>query len=233
MLDKASLDAGARSSEAAHTSIPTAQTRILGAEIFIADDDPMIRDLLNTALSSEGYRVTAFSDGHAFCAAARSRAPPACVVLDVLMPGHSGPHILKEIGAHHYAAPIIAMSRKGGIPTVVEAIRNGAFDFIEKPFAAGAIVDRVRDVIAAWRRHRTDGADGEIPPAEFPGREMLTVREAEVLAEIVAAASNKEAGQHLRISPRTIEVHRAHIMTKLGAKNIADLVRIALSNRQH
>ena len=233
MLDKAGLEARARSSNAAAASVPSPHNGVVGAEIFIVDDDPMIRELLNTALSSAGYRVTSFSDVEAFCAAARSRAPPACVVLDVLMPGCSGSNVLKEIGAHNYAAPIIAMSRRGGIPTVVEAIRNGAFDFIQKPFAAGAIVDRVRDVIAAWTRHRLDGADGEILAAEFPGRETLTVREAEVLAEIIAAASNKEAGQHLRISPRTIEVHRAHIMTKLGAKNTADLVRIALTDRQH
>jgi len=233
MLHKASLDADARPPSAAPTSIPAMQRPILGAEVFVVDDDPMIHDLLNTALSREGCRVTSFSDGEAFRAALRSRAPPACVVLDVLMPGRSGTHILKDIGAHNCAAPVIAMSREGGIPTVVEAIRNGAFDFIEKPFAAGAIVERVRDVIAAWRRHRMDGASGEILSAEFPGRETLTVREMEVLAEIIAAASNKEAGQHLRISPRTIEVHRAHIMTKLGAKNTADLVRIALTSRQH
>jgi len=233
MLGKAGTDASAPSSKATRAGNTLAQTDILGAEIFVVDDDPMIRDLLNMAFSSEGYRVTSFGDGEAFCAAARSHAPPACIVLDVLMPGRSGLHILKAIGAHDYAAPIIATSGLGGIPTAVEAIKNGAFDFIEKPFALGAIVERVRDAIAAWKRHRTNGGNGEILAAEFPGRETLTLRELQVLAEIVTAASNKEAGQHLKISPRTIEVHRAHIMTKLGAKNTADLVRIALTNRQH
>jgi FixJ family two-component response regulator len=226
MPEESGLHRRTHSSHAAHVAVTEAQPHISGAEIYVVDDDPAIGDLLYRALSSEGYQVTTFSDGEAFSAAVRSRAPPACIVIDVLMPGRSGLDVLKDIDAHTYAAPIIVMSGTAGIPIAVEAVKCGAVDFIEKPFSLGAIVERVRGTIDAW-------ANREILAMEFPGCETLTLREAEVLAEIVAAASNKEAARHLGISPRTIEVHRAHIMTKLGARNAVDLVRIALGSRHH
>jgi two-component system response regulator FixJ len=208
------------------------ETHVSSDEIFIVDDDPMVNDLLTMTFRSEGYRVTSFSDGERFNAVARLRVP-ACIILDVFMPGRSGLDILKEINAHNYAAPIIVMSGNASIPMAVEAVKNGAFDIIEKPFALETIVTRVREVIDAWMRRRATGNNSEILSAEFPGFERLTQRELEVLAEITAAASNREAGSHLGISPRTIEVHRGRIMMKLGAKNTADLVRIALTKRQH
>src|ERR1700733_10762145 len=135
MLDKISFDA--------HAPFPAVQKMPAGAELFIVDDDPMIGDLLSVTFSSEGYQVTTFTDGDEFNSVARSRPPPACVILDFMMPGRSGPDILKDIHAPSYAAPIIVMSGMAGIPMAVEAIRSGAFDFIEKPFALGALVERV------------------------------------------------------------------------------------------
>jgi two-component system response regulator FixJ len=226
------LNVGANSSTAVQGRSPMSETHIASAEIFIVDDDPIVSDLLDMAFRSEGYRVTSFRDGEAFNAVARLRAP-ACIVLDIFMPGRSGLDILKDIDAPNYAAPVIVMSGNTSIPVAVEAVRNGAFDIIEKPFALETIVARVREVIDAWMRRRTTGNKSEFLSMEFPGCERLTRREAEVLAEITAAASNKEAGGHLGISPRTIEVHRGRVMKKLGAKNAADLVRIALTKRQH
>src|SRR5439155_533826 len=130
-----------------------------------------------------------------------------------IMLGDSGPNA----GAHAYPAPIIVMSGKASIAMAVEAVKNGAFDIIEKPFSLESIVARVRDAAEAWARRRSSGI--ESLPMEFPGCQPLTQREAEVLAEIAAASSNKEAGRRLGISPRTVEVHRARIMMKLGAKN--------------
>jgi two-component system response regulator FixJ len=149
------------------------------------------------------------------------------------MPGRSGPDILKDIHAPSYAAPIIVMSGMAGIPMAVEAIRSGAFDFIEKPFALSTLIERVSDAIVAWTKYRMNGNKCENLGTKFPGCRPLTLREAEVLAEIVGAASSRETAQHLGISPRTVELHRAHIMTKLGAKNTADLVRIVLSRQQY
>jgi two-component system response regulator FixJ len=232
MLGKFGLHTGASSSTTAQWGISPPETHISSDEIFIVDDDPIVSDLLDMAFRFEGYRVTTFSDGERFTAVARSRAP-ACIILDVFMPGRSGLDILKDINAHYYAAPIIVISGNVSIAMAVEAIKNGAFDIIEKPFALDAVVARVREVTDAWMRRRTTGNNSEILLMEFPGCQRLTQREAEVLAEITAAASNKEAGCHLGISPRTVEVHRARIMMKLGAKNTADLVRIALTKRQH
>src|SRR5262249_62206354 len=119
----------------------------------------------------------------------------------------------------------------GDFPMAVAATKHGALDFIEKPFSGSAVAARVRDAIAAWR-FRTHEQASEPVLLEFAGRKPLTQRESEVLAQLVTGASNKEVARHLGISPRTIEIHRAHIMGKLGAKNAADLVRIVMSGRR-
>lgn len=199
-------------------------------DIFIVDDDTAVRDALRLVFELEGYRVSAYPDGASFLNAVKLRTP-ACVILDVHMPGRSGLDILSELGAH-YAAPVFMISGQGDIPMAVEAIKHGAHDFIEKPFDADTVVERVRDAIAARRRggQRT----GEAILGAFLGEEQLTPREREVLERIALGASNKEAGRQLGISPRTIEVHRARIMEKLGARNTADLVRIVYSDsRRH
>ncbi|MFD2182411.1 response regulator transcription factor [Rhodoplanes azumiensis] len=203
------------------------QNATAAGEIHIIDDDPAVRDALSVVLTLEGYHVTTFADGHSFLAAVRSRAP-ACIILDVHMPGRSGLDILKELNAKNYPAPVFIISGQGDIPMAVEAIKNGAFDFIEKPFDAETVVNRVRDAIEAASRRQSRVGLGETL-TQFPGSDLLTAREREVLNLIAAGASNKEAGRQLGISPRTIEVHRARIMEKLGAKNAADLVRIVLS----
>jgi FixJ family two-component response regulator len=199
-------------------------------EIFIVDDEPTIRDALSTVLKLEGYRVTAFPDGRAFLEAARTRKPD-CVLLDVQMPGRSGLDILKELNAQQYPAPIFIISGQGDIPMAVEAIRNGALDFIEKPFKADAVLTRVRDAIAAWSQ-RDEAAQNSGINTDFPAYAQLTARERDVLVQIAGGASNKETGKGLGISPRTVEVHRARIMEKLGAKNAADLMRIVLGNKR-
>jgi len=197
-------------------------------EIFIVDDDPSVRDALAAVFTLADYQVTSFGEGASFLAAARSRVP-ACILLDVQMPGRSGLDILKELNAQDYEAPIFIISGQGDIPMAVDAIKNGALDFIEKPFDAKSVVQRVGEAIAAWERRRDGGMLADILAIQFPGRELLTPREGEVLAQIASGASNKEAGRVLGISPRTVEVHRARIMEKLGARNAADLVRIVLS----
>ncbi|MGL4285628.1 MAG: response regulator transcription factor [Phreatobacter sp.] len=196
-------------------------------DIFVVDDDPAVRDALSVVLSIEGFAVSGFADGATFIAATRGQTP-ACVILDVHMPGRSGLDILKELNAHHYPAPIFIISGQGDIPMAVEAIKHGALDFIEKPFDADTVVSRVREAIETTER-RAAAPTAATLRANFPGTDLLTPREREVLSQIAAGASNKEAGRHLGISPRTIEVHRARIMEKLGAKNAADLVRIVLT----
>jgi FixJ family two-component response regulator len=200
------------------------EQHLSGSEIFVVDDDEAMREMLSAVLAPEGCRVTCFAEGQSFLAAARSH-PPACILLDVNMPDQSGLDMLRELDAPHYPAPILIVSGQRDVPTAVNAIKGGALDFIEKPFEAATVIARVRDAITVWARRAMNGNDRV---AEVKGADLLTPREREVLAEVVGGCSNKEAGRHLGISPRTVEVHRARIMEKLGAKNAADLVRIVL-----
>jgi two-component system response regulator FixJ len=196
-------------------------------EIFVVDDDPAVRDALRVVFELEGYRVSAFPDGLSFLAAARNRTP-GCVLLDVHMPGRSGLDILNELGVQ-YGAPVFMISGQGDIPMAVEAIKQGAHDFLEKPFDADTVLSRVREALEA-RANKASGKAADTLFAPFQGEDQLTPREREVLEKIALGASNKEAGRQLGISPRTIEVHRARIMEKLGARNTADLVRIVYSD---
>jgi FixJ family two-component response regulator len=202
--------------------------RVMLEEVFIVDDEPMICELLSAMFAHEGYRTTSFTDGDAFLAAARERIP-GFILLDVHMPGRSGLDLLRELDAAHYPAPIFMISGAGNVPIAVEALRKGAVDFIEKPFDTEAVVAHVRETLAEWvRKHGHNGHS--VLGHRFLGRDLLTPRECEVLTQIAGGSSNKEAGRELGISPRTVEVHRARIMNKLGAKNAADLVRIVMSD---
>jgi two-component system response regulator FixJ len=192
-------------------------------EVFVVDDDPMVRDVLSEVFAQAGYQAVSFVDGASFVAAARERIP-ACVILDIYMPGRSGLEILRDIDAPNYPAPIFVASGRGDIPSAVEAIKNGAFDFIEKRLDAATLVARVGEAIQV-RAALRNGNGAQALSAAFPGAERLTRREHEVLALIAASSTNKEAAQELGISQRTVEIHRAHIMHKLGAKNSVDLAR--------
>jgi len=197
-------------------------------EIFVVDDDAAVRDTLSMVLSAGGYDVICFADGAALLAVARSRTP-ACILLDVHIPGKSGLDILRELHGEDYPAPIFMISGQGDIPMAVNAIKYGALDFIEKPFRGSEIVERLNEAIGAFARRQKENATPKIGSLHFPGREPLTRREREVLEQFTAGASNKEAGRSLGISPRTIEDHRANIMKKLGARNAADLIRIVMT----
>jgi FixJ family two-component response regulator len=197
-------------------------------EIFVVDDDPAVRDTLSIVLSAGGYQVVCFANGAALLAVARSRTP-ACILLDVHIPGKSGLDILKELHGEDYPAPIFMISGQGDIAMAVSAIKNGALDFIEKPFRGGELVARLDEAITADARRRAQQSVSTMASLQFPGREALTRREREVLEQFTSGASNKEAGRQLGISPRTIEDHRANIMKKLGARNAADLVRIVMT----
>jgi two-component system response regulator FixJ len=201
------------------------EQQLNGTEIFVVDDDETMRDTLSAVFLPEGCRVTCFAEGQSFLVAARARTP-ACILLDVNMPGRSGLDMLRELDAPHYPAPILIVSGQGDVPTAVNAIKGGALDFIEKPIVPAAVVARVREAIMAWPLRLANGHTDTL--ANVQGAGLLTPREREVLGRVVAGASNKEAGRTLAISPRTVEVHRARIMDKLGAKNAADLVRIVL-----
>jgi FixJ family two-component response regulator len=206
------------------------QTGEQNSEIYIVDDDAMVRESLSIVFSQAGYRVRAFCEGTSVVAAARVRIP-ACIIIDIFLPGTSGLDILKQLDAANYPAPIFIVSARRDISIAVEAIKNGACDFIEKQTDVASIVTRVGKTIATWASRQQTDATSEIRWRHFPGRPLLSRREIEVLAQIMAGASNKEAAKTLGISSRTIETHRQHIMKKLGAKNAVELVHIVLGTK--
>ncbi len=199
-------------------------------EIYIVDDDPAVRDFLSEVFADAGFRPVSFVDGASFLVAARQRQP-ACIILDIYMPGRSGLEVLRDLDAANYPAPIFIASGRGDIPSAIEAVKNGAFDFFEKRQDARNLVERVREAIAARSQSPRNGADPGISTT-FPGWDLLTQREREVLALIASSATNKEAANRLGISQRTVEIHRAHIMHKLGAKNSVDLARKVLGHER-
>ena len=203
-------------------------TSMRTGEVYVVDDDPAVRTTLSTVFTRAGYQVTCFAEGAALVAAARN-GTPVCIILDVHIPGKSGLDILRQLNAQDYPVPIFMMSGQGDIPMAVEALKNGALDFIEKPFDSETVLGRVQDAIDAWERRRNSVGASKIRASRFPGRELLTQREIDVLDQISVGASSKEAARQMGISFRTVEVHRSRIMEKLGAKNSVDLMRIVLS----
>lgn len=189
--------------------------------VAVVDDDPAICDALVTLLEPEGWNIQTFRGGAEFIEAVQQLRPD-CVLLDVHMPERSGLDVLGAIGGARFPAPVIMITGYGDIPMAVAAIKAGAHDFIEKPFDGETVIERVREAV----RDRTQ-AVRRIGLA-FPGMAELTSREMDVLEQIVGGCSNKEVGRILGISPRTVEVHRARVMEKLGARNTADLMRIVL-----
>jgi len=195
--------------------------------VFIVDDDAAVRNALTLLLRIEGFAPQSFADAGSFQEMVARRSP-ACVILDLDLPGMSGFQALRELMAARFSPPVVVVSGHSDVATAVAAMKFGAVDFLPKPFVASVMIDRVREAVAIHRRAMTGRIEGL---ADFAGRHLLTGRERDVLAQVARGASNKEAGRRLGISPRTVEVHRARIMDKLGARNAADLMRIVLSDR--
>jgi FixJ family two-component response regulator len=190
-------------------------------QVYVVDDDPVVREVLSIILRKEGYDVICFADGAALLAAGNKK-PPACILLDVDIPGPSGIDVLKKLRASKCMVPVFIISGKGDIPTAVQAINCGAVDFIEKPFRGNDVVARLRAELAGARRQ---AGESDICPT----LDCLTGRENEVLKLCVQGASSKEISAQLNISFRTVEDHRSNIIRKLGVRNTAEMVLKAMS----
>jgi len=197
------------------------------SDLFIVDDDAMMRDALSVVFTLAGYRVTGFVDGETFLAVASDRTP-AAVLLDLHLPAKSGLVVLRELDARSYPAPIFIVTGDSDVSSAVEAVKSGAFDYLVKPLDARAIVARVRSAITAFAR-RDGSAAGKIGlPADFPGQSLLTPREREVLQLVSEGKSNKEVANLLNLSLYTVETHRTHILQKLNLHNTAEIVLYAV-----
>jgi RNA polymerase sigma factor (sigma-70 family) len=192
--------------------------------VFIVDDDPASRDPLRFLLESVELKVITFASAGEFLDAFDPQTP-GCLILDVRLRGMSGLDLQAELNRRGLAVATIFLTGHADVPMAVRAMKNGAFDFLEKPFNDQELLDRVQQAIERDRNARVREAER----AEQQHRlEALTPREREVMDLLVEGRANKEAADALGLSVRTIEGHRARLMEKLGANSLADLVRIRL-----
>ncbi|WP_416193891.1 response regulator FixJ [Nitrobacter sp. TKz-YC01] len=192
--------------------------------VYVIDDDPTIRDSLDFLLGSANFNVTLFDTAAGFLDS-HSGLGFGCVVSDVRMPGIDGMDLLRRLKAHVSPLPVIIMTGHGDIPLAVEAMKLGAIDFVEKPFED----ERLIGMIEAALEQGPDQAKGDSISAEIVARiATLSQRERQVMDGLVAGLSNKLIAREHNISPRTIEVYRANVMTKMQAHNLSELIRLAL-----
>jgi two-component system response regulator FixJ len=192
--------------------------------VALIDDDEAVLDSLQMALESRNIHVRCFTSAEAFITSLDEKRP-RCVVSDVRMPGWSGIDLQYALKTRDAALPLILITGHGDIPMAVNAIKEGAFDFIEKPFDYERLVESILKAIEYGDRAQT--AQAQIVDLAQRVAE-LSERQREVMDRVVQGLSNKEIAHALGISPRTVENYRAWVMEKMGATNLADLVRKVL-----
>ena len=192
--------------------------------IFVVDDDSAVRDALKLLLRSVGQAVETFGSAQEFLDA-YSEDRPGCLVLDIRMPGMSGLELQQKLNEKHSILPIIFITGHGDVPMAVEAMQAGAVDFIQKPFRDQDLIDRINQALEKDSSNRA--ALGE--RNDIRRRlETLTPREREVLDLVVHGKANKVIAGDLKLSQRTVEIHRARVMEKMQASSLAHLVRMVL-----
>ncbi|NLG76189.1 MAG: response regulator transcription factor [Xanthomonadaceae bacterium] len=192
--------------------------------IFIVDDDAAVRDALKLLLRSVGQAVETFGSAQEFLDA-YSEDRPGCLVLDIRMPGMSGLELQQKLNERHSILPIIFITGHGDVPMAVEAMQAGAVDFIQKPFRDQDLIDRINQALEKDSSNRA--ALGE--RNDIRRRlDTLTPREREVLDLVVHGKANKVIAGDLKLSQRTVEIHRARVMEKMQASSLAHLVRMVL-----
>ena len=193
-------------------------------KVYVIDDDEAMRDSLNFLLDSSGFDVVLFENAQSFLDALPNLAL-GCVVSDVRMPGIDGIELLKRMTALHSPFPVIIMTGHGDVPLAVEAMKLGAADFLEKPFEDDRLITMIETAI----RHAGPAAKSEAITQDIVARiATLSPRERQVMDGLIAGLSNKLIARDYEISPRTIEVYRANVMTKMQAGSLSELVRLAM-----
>lgn len=191
--------------------------------IHVVDDDEAVRQSLAFLLGSAGLAVRLYDSAVAFLAGL-SEVGTGCLVTDIRMPGMSGLELLNALNARGCRLPAIVITGHGDVPLAVEAMKAGAVDFIEKPFDQETLLNAVH---AALERGGGLGPSGE-EPIIAARLALLSARERQVLEGLIAGHANKTIAHNLGISPRTVEVYRANLMTKMEAKSLSELIRMAV-----
>lgn len=189
--------------------------------IALIEDDEAILRSLGMLLESRGIPVRGYRSANDFLQDAAAW-PPQCVVSDIRMPGMTGIELQQQLKRRDASVPVILITGHGDISMAVQAIKQGAFDFIEKPFDDERLVASISQAIESAQRLRVEQTERAVLETR---REELSPRQIEVMHLVVEGFSNKEIAQKLNISPRTVENYRAWAMEKMGANNLADLVR--------
>lgn len=191
--------------------------------VHVVDDDEAMRESLEFLLESHGYAVKLYEAAQPLVDVLPSLAN-GCVLTDIRMPGMDGIELLRHVRESHEKLPVIVMTAHGEVPLAVEAMKLGASDFLEKPFDDELLLEAIRNATARSLLEQTDPA-----VLGFIGRlETLTRRERQVFDRLVAGDPNKVIARHLEISPRTVEIYRANVMTKMQAGSLSELVRSAV-----
>ncbi len=199
-----------------HAPVPT---------VFIVDDDEAVRNSLCLLLKSLKLAAVAYGSAAEFLAAHNPELP-GCAVLDVRMPGMSGLELQHELNRRGTILPVIFITGHGDVPMAVEAMRHGAFEFLQKPFRDQELIDCIQRAVARDLQNRAQLGEREQILARL---KTLTSREEEVLGLVTQGKANKVVAADLGISQRTVEVHRAHLMEKMGASSLAQLVRMRMT----
>jgi len=196
----------------------------LQATVFVVDDDDAVRNSLRLLLKSVSLPVVAYASAPEFLDAYDTNQP-GCVVLDIRMPGMGGLELQQQLNMRGAVIPLVFISGHGDIPMAVEAMQQGAFDFLQKPFRDQDLIDRVRRALE--RDATSRGPLREIERIR-ERRESLTARERDVLQLVTTGKQNKVIAADLGLSQRTVEIHRARVMEKMQAQSLAQLVRMML-----
>jgi two-component system response regulator FixJ len=194
------------------------------AKVYVIDDDPAMRDSLDFLLGAAGFNVRLFDSAQVFLDEL-ANLDAGCVVTDVRMPGIDGMALLRQLNSGTRKLPVIVMTGHGDVPLAVEAMKLGALDFLEKPFEDDRLVRMIETALA----EADSGSKNKALSAEVAARvASLTQRERQVMQGLVTGQSNKTIAREYDISPRTVEVYRANVMTKMQAGNLSELVRFAI-----
>jgi len=195
--------------------------------VFVVDDDADIRDSMRLLLEVAGFKVRNFISAKQFLADDGHKH--GCLIADIRMPDMSGLELQEEVTRRHIDLPVIIMTGHGDVPLAVRAMKAGAIDFLEKPFDDEKMLASVRRALEIGSKARSRKAEAAAAKNLLAS---LTPRERGVLDKLVQGRSNKVVAYELGISPRTVEIHRAHIMGKMDASSLSDLVRVVLAAEQ-